>query len=101
MWYRNCSHENQPSFVLKGLTGSTNPLEFYRRFEFVRNYSSESYDLLIKNITDLDEGLYYCGTEQLKLVDEKCITTTNIYTHGNVTTRILVSKYSGLNGLCD
>ncbi|KAK1885709.1 Immunoglobulin superfamily member 2 [Dissostichus eleginoides] len=67
VWYRNCSHENQPSLVLKNEWTQTtniervlNPLP---RFHFVRNYSSESYDLLIVNITETDEGLYYCGTE--------------------------------------
>uniref|UniRef100_A0A3Q3EKX4 Ig-like domain-containing protein n=1 Tax=Labrus bergylta TaxID=56723 RepID=A0A3Q3EKX4_9LABR len=58
MWYRNCSHENQPSLVLKRNTGSwTESLP--PNFHLLKNQSSDSYDLLILNITESDEGLYY------------------------------------------
>ncbi|XP_033976694.1 uncharacterized protein LOC117474798, partial [Trematomus bernacchii] len=83
VWYRNCSHENQPSLVLYAYRK-------YLRFHFVRNSSSESYDLLIVNITETDAGLYYCGTKQFKVEKNEQITFTNIYTHGNVSTRIHV-----------
>ncbi|KAK1885814.1 Protein sidekick like [Dissostichus eleginoides] len=66
VWYRNCSHENQPSLVLD------------------RN----SYDLLIINITETDEGLYYCGTEQLKVEKEEHITRRHLYKYGNISTKI-------------
>uniref|UniRef100_A0A3Q3EKZ4 Ig-like domain-containing protein n=1 Tax=Labrus bergylta TaxID=56723 RepID=A0A3Q3EKZ4_9LABR len=66
MWYRNCSHENQPSLVLKRNTGSwTESLP--PNFHLLKNQSSDSYDLLILNITESDEGLYYCGTEEPKI----------------------------------
>ncbi|XP_033985279.1 uncharacterized protein LOC117481625 isoform X1 [Trematomus bernacchii] len=93
VWYRNCSHENQPSLVLNvkawrryfmDINYSQNPLP---HFHFVRNSSSESYDLLIINITETDEGLYYCGTEQFKVEKNK-----HIYTHGNISTRIHVNS---------
>ncbi|XP_010776324.1 uncharacterized protein [Notothenia coriiceps] len=98
VWYRNCSHENQPSLVLHinerrndfmDINYFLNPL---LRFHFVRNSSSESYDLLIINITETDEGLYYCGTKQLKVEKNKTITFTDIYTHGNISTRIHVNS---------
>lgn len=102
MWYRNCSHENQPPLVLKvGHRSSTlgyNPasdtkdlLKILPRFQFVRNSSSNSYDLLIMNITDSDEGIYYCGTEEKKVekVDYKRL-------YSNLTTRVLISKYAAL-----
>ncbi|GAA6214672.1 uncharacterized protein LOC108896454 [Lates japonicus] len=95
VWYRNCSHENQPTLVLKtrlepkeGIT--YDPLRFFPRFKFFRNFSSDSYDLLITNITYLDEGLYYCGTKQTKVEEDKLITPRDIYSYGNVTTRILL-----------
>ncbi|XP_033985286.1 uncharacterized protein LOC117481626 isoform X4 [Trematomus bernacchii] len=87
VWYRNCSHENQPSLVL-------NTDRKYLRFHFVRNSSSESYDLLIINITETDEGLYYCGTKQFKVEKNEQITYSDIYTHGNVSTRIHVNSSS-------
>ncbi|XP_033976225.1 uncharacterized protein LOC117474510 [Trematomus bernacchii] len=98
VWYRNCSHENQPSLVLNtnakrkdfmDINYSLNPLP---RFHFVRNSSSESYDLLIINITETDEGLYYCGTGQFKVEQNKQITYSDIYTHGNISTRIHVNS---------
>ena len=104
MWYRNCSHENQPSLVLKlnrdawkqdtDVPSFTNPLP---RFHFLKNQSFESYDLQIMNVTDSDEGLYYCGTEQNKLGGEDTIISGKIYRYGSITTRILLSKYSGLD----
>lgn len=101
MWYRNCSHENQPPLVLK--VGRSSPTLGYNpasdtkdpqnfpRFQFVKNSSSNSYDLLIMNITDSDEGLYYCGTEEKKVekVDYKRL-------YSNLTTRVLISKYAAL-----
>ncbi|XP_033985283.1 uncharacterized protein LOC117481626 isoform X1 [Trematomus bernacchii] len=96
VWYRNCSHENQPSLVLNvkewrryfmDINYSLNPLP---RFHFVRNSSSESYDLLIVNITETDERLYYCGTDQFKLEQNERLTFTHIYTNVNISTRIHV-----------
>ncbi|KAK9540135.1 hypothetical protein VZT92_002604 [Zoarces viviparus] len=66
-----------------------NPLP---RFHFVRNYSSDSYDLMIINITDSDEGLYYCGTEQKTVEDAKYINSKTVYRYGNISTRILFNS---------
>ncbi|XP_067442004.1 uncharacterized protein [Thunnus thynnus] len=99
VWYRNCSHENQPSLVLKlnrhawkqntDTAGFVNPLP---RFHFVKNQSFESYDLQIMNVTGSDEGLYYCGTEQTKVAGEDKITPRKIYRYGSITTRILLNS---------
>lgn len=62
------------------------------RFQFVRNDSSDSYDLLITNITESDEGLYYCGTEKTKLEDGQYLKKAYIYEYGNTSQRILFSK---------
>ncbi|KAI3352442.1 hypothetical protein L3Q82_005395 [Scortum barcoo] len=96
VWYRNCSHENQPALVLKLIDKTQIEDAFSRNpiphFHFVKNESSDSYDLLIENITDSDEGLYYCGTEELKVEDNKYITTKWVYTYGNITTRIIFTE---------
>ncbi|XP_044202527.1 uncharacterized protein LOC122979269 isoform X2 [Thunnus albacares] len=99
VWYRNCSHENQPSLVLKlnreawkqntDTAGFLNPLP---HFHFVKNQSFESYDLQIMNVTGSDEGLYYCGTEQTKMAGEDKISPRKIYRYGSITTRILLNK---------
>ena len=54
------------------------------------NTSSNSYDLLIKNITDSHLGLYYCGTEELN--GEKGNKKESVYTYGKIITRILFGK---------
>ncbi|XP_065814159.1 uncharacterized protein [Labrus bergylta] len=88
VWYRNCSHENQPSLVLKvkNILKQNLPPNFH----FLKNQSSESYDLLILNITESDEGLYYCGTEEPKVEDKENITSRYIYySYSNITRRII------------
>ena len=99
-WYRNCSHESQPSLILKVKDLLTGTAKIPPRYQFVRNFSSNSYDLLITNITDSDEGLYYCGTKQSRVEDKEFITQKYVYRYGNVTTRILLGKYVGLTCLC-
>ncbi|KAG8014827.1 hypothetical protein GBF38_003484, partial [Nibea albiflora] len=94
VWFRNCSHENQPSLVLryKQMFQGGYTLNLIPRFHFVANDSSDSYDLMIMNVTDSDEGLYYCGTEEIKVYDEDKITQRVEYRYGNVTTRIKITK---------
>uniref|UniRef100_A0A3Q3GZ95 Ig-like domain-containing protein n=1 Tax=Labrus bergylta TaxID=56723 RepID=A0A3Q3GZ95_9LABR len=103
VWKRNCSHENQPSLFLRTrfrsvLNSGNNQLSEspgnpFPHYHMVRNQSSESYDLLIMNITGSEEGLYYCGTEETKVEDTDRITHRPVYTYGNVT-RIILSKLS-------
>ncbi|XP_062420669.1 uncharacterized protein LOC134102911 [Pungitius pungitius] len=103
VWYRNCSHENQPPLVIKLDVRSyrlahnqgqdtKDHLKILPHFEFVRNFSSDSYDLLIMNITDSDEGLYYCGTRQRIVDDKELISSETVYRNGNVTTRISINS---------
>ncbi|XP_074539963.1 uncharacterized protein LOC141800980 [Halichoeres trimaculatus] len=103
VWFRNCSHENQPSLILRvkfkmdfriPLKKFLNPLP---RIHFVRNLSSESYDLLIENITRHDEGLYYCGTERQKVEEKDKLTFGSIYSYGNTTRITIVSSASRPN----
>ncbi|XP_027138228.1 uncharacterized protein LOC113744024 [Larimichthys crocea] len=96
VWYRNCSHENQPSLNIRyycpresKLESTVNPIP---RFYFVRNNSSNSYDLMITNITDSDEGLYYCGIELLKQHDKDTNLRKAEFRYGNVTTRIKINS---------
>ncbi|XP_054461141.1 uncharacterized protein LOC129096391 [Anoplopoma fimbria] len=98
VWYRNCSHENQPSLVLKVTLESRTIVDAARlmnplpRFHYVRNYSSNSYDLLIINTTDSDEGFYYCGTGRNKVEGNTTITSRPVYRYGNITTKILFNS---------
>ncbi|XP_034753946.1 uncharacterized protein LOC117960270 isoform X2 [Etheostoma cragini] len=94
VWYRNCSHENQPSLILKVKELFTGTAKIPPRFQFVKNFTSGSYNLLITNITDSDEGLYYCGTEQKRVDYEEYITQKSVYRYGNVTTKIILDSNS-------
>ncbi|XP_029950302.1 uncharacterized protein LOC115390542 [Salarias fasciatus] len=97
VWYRNCSHENQPTLIM-GLRSNSqigkwedNINGYFNRFKLVKNDSSNTYDLLITNITDSEEGLYYCGTENTEVKDEEHITLTYVKRFGN-TTRIILDR---------
>ena len=100
VWYRNCSHENQPPFVLETRGPRIYDLKIFPRYKFVDNTSSNSNDLLIMNVTQSDEGIYYCGTEHTKLEEKDYIAPKTDYRFGNITTRIILSTYWGLNYLC-
>ncbi|XP_026216170.1 uncharacterized protein LOC113162318 isoform X2 [Anabas testudineus] len=92
VWYKNCSHKNHPTplKLKRTTTNYTDPLKF-PNFHYLRNYSSDSYDLLILNINDSDEGLYYCGTEENKVEDKEYIKWKTIYKYGRKATRILLN----------
>ncbi|XP_030597361.1 uncharacterized protein LOC115788463 [Archocentrus centrarchus] len=92
IWYRNCSHEN--TLVLRHKSVSSDAIKPFSHFHFVRNDSSNSRDLMILNVTDSDEGLYYCGTEEQHEGDKEVIPAMYIYTYGNSTTRIKLGKPS-------
>ncbi|XP_073321714.1 uncharacterized protein [Pagrus major] len=92
LWYRNCSHENQPPFILETATHQKDHLKIFPHFKFVDNTSSNSYDLLIMNVTESDEGLYYCGTQQTKVEEKDYIAPKTDYRYGNVTTRIILNS---------
>ncbi|KAF7214527.1 putative LOC107374343-like protein, partial [Nothobranchius furzeri] len=85
IWYRNCSHENQPQLALKFNTEYQQKKRF-ARYEFQKNFSSDSYNLVISNTTSSDEGLYYCGT------NDPIISSKEIYKYGNITTRLIVKS---------
>ncbi|KAK0136673.1 hypothetical protein N1851_027146 [Merluccius polli] len=91
VWYRNCSHDNQPTFTLKWNSvdhDNEDNGDHSSHLHLVWNDSSNSFNLLIKNITDSHLGLYYCGTEEVAVIDEDKVSSKYIHTYGNVTTRI-------------
>ena len=68
VWYRNCSHENQPTLILRSWK-ETRENEDSRSIHpnEMKNRSSQSHALLIRNISDSHLGLYCCGTEKKKI----------------------------------
>nr|XP_055061717.1 uncharacterized protein LOC129444818 [Misgurnus anguillicaudatus] len=85
VWFRNCSHENQPSLLI-------NAEHFFKGtypcFNFVHNSTSNSYDLHIKNISVYDEGIYYCAKEEKKISGTR--SSRFEYQYGNRSTHLTV-----------
>ncbi|XP_038143067.1 uncharacterized protein LOC119784878 isoform X2 [Cyprinodon tularosa] len=99
-WFRNCSHQHQLRMEALKSYGEN----LYPRFKFLKNQSSDSYDLLIINVTDSDEGLYYCGTFENKVEKDKNGKSSSNYdyVYGNISTRITlyISRPVEECGLC-
>uniref|UniRef100_A0A3B4GAA8 Ig-like domain-containing protein n=1 Tax=Pundamilia nyererei TaxID=303518 RepID=A0A3B4GAA8_9CICH len=106
VWFRNCSHENQPSLILRTnykydpsyLEDKVDILNPFPRLHLVENQSSDSYDLLIMNTTDSDEGLYYCGTEQKEI--DATFSQKYIYKYASTVTRHDIHKPQEDCGVC-
>ncbi|KAI2668676.1 T cell receptor alpha variable 27 [Labeo rohita] len=93
VWIRNCSHENQPSLIIDFTKWD---LEILKRFSYIHNNYSKSYDLQITNISVSDLGLYYCAELERKVnKDEKGIlSSSEVYYYGTRTTRLSLKVYS-------
>ncbi|KAK7930042.1 hypothetical protein WMY93_006437 [Mugilogobius chulae] len=102
VWYRNCSHSNQPTLVLStkrerdytlDITNWIYPLPGY---QFVKSFKSECYDLRITNITENDVGLYYCGTEtnEIRAENKNGTNGNDVFKYGTRTIKILLSPES-------
>ncbi|XP_060771624.1 uncharacterized protein LOC132882542 [Neoarius graeffei] len=87
VWFRNCSHQNQPRFMM-----STQNLmrDVSLRYLFVFNGSTNTHNLLIKNVTESDLGLYYCAIHERRVSDSKHgpIVQSAVYHYGNRSTRL-------------
>ena len=93
VWYRNCSHEDQPTFTLSSKESHLgNRNEENGIYVPHLNMTTNSYNLLIKNISDSHLGLYYCGTIKTIVIDGDKIVEKYIHRYGNVTTRISFGK---------
>ncbi|XP_062410559.1 uncharacterized protein LOC134101022 [Sardina pilchardus] len=87
-WHRNCSHYRQPSFVISTeylIRENDNPLN---KYQFKWNSTSQSHDLLIKNITESELGVYYCSVAIPKVIDTTVIHQTFSQCYGNITYKL-------------
>ncbi|XP_055081815.1 uncharacterized protein LOC129456722 [Periophthalmus magnuspinnatus] len=111
VWYRNCSHTNQPTLVLNTWKDSLYPMDqnYISKlmnplpgFKLVKDSRSKCYNLHITNITENDGGSYYCGTEDRQvLYDNKTgIKREFVYNYGSTTTRILFKLSEPLKPEC-
>ncbi|CAL8274723.1 unnamed protein product [Gadus morhua 'NCC'] len=88
VWYRNCSHENQPPLILTWQELEENKDSKLSNLNGMWNHSSKTYTLLITNISDSHLGLYYCRTEKKYVTEQDQNHTKYEHRYGNVTTRI-------------
>ncbi|XP_060748495.1 uncharacterized protein LOC132861123 isoform X2 [Tachysurus vachellii] len=91
VWFRNCSEEDHPTVKIsrKELIAGDFPC-----YSFVLNVSTNTHNLLIKNITESDQGLYYCALSENMVMDYKngTIRFGDVYHYGNRSTRLSVLK---------
>ncbi|KAL6467227.1 hypothetical protein MHYP_G00250310 [Metynnis hypsauchen] len=87
VWFRNSSNEHQSHLIF---SGDTLTQAAFSRYSFVWNPSNKTLDLLVKNITDSDLGLYYCAIHVIKFLKDVTVSDvrTDVYLYGNRTTRL-------------
>lgn len=92
-FFRNPSLKDQSHYVLT-VKDQLKPERKFPHLKFLKNESSESYDLLVINATNSDVGFYYCGTEETKVEkdNEKNIFHKDIFTYGNISTNLILGK---------
>ncbi|XP_017538687.1 uncharacterized protein LOC108411567 [Pygocentrus nattereri] len=87
VWFRNSSCEHQPPLMIStpDLVRGADP-----RYSAVWNPSNQTNDLLVKNVSDSDVGLYYCAVYEKNITkDEKGVLhSEDIYHYGKRTTRL-------------
>ncbi|KAL6467219.1 hypothetical protein MHYP_G00250230 [Metynnis hypsauchen] len=84
-WLRNCTHKQQPPLMILSEDMKPNALP---RYSLEWNKPNQTYDLLVKNITESDLGLYYCALHEKSFtIYKKGVTCSNDVLHyGNRTT---------------
>ncbi|XP_053533381.1 uncharacterized protein LOC124626524 isoform X3 [Ictalurus punctatus] len=89
VWFRNCSHQDQPRLMISHLNLMHGP---FPRHSFVFNVSTNVHDLLIKNVTESDVGVYYCALTENIITKDKdgVIISTAVFHYGNRWTRLSV-----------
>ncbi|KAI5630462.1 hypothetical protein C0J50_7624, partial [Silurus asotus] len=97
-WFRNCSVKDHPRLLVSGphLDYKEILYEAFPRYFTVFNKSSNTHDLLIKNVTESDEGLYYCALKETIISDDKSsfITNNDVCHYGNRFTRLSLLEES-------
>ncbi|KAL7856254.1 hypothetical protein AOLI_G00198580 [Acnodon oligacanthus] len=87
VWFRNSSNENQPPLIIS----SDNLIQAaFSRYAFLWSPSDQTYDLLVKNVTGSDLGLYSCAIQEIKFIKDGtgADVRADVYHYGNRITRL-------------
>ncbi|XP_053475516.1 uncharacterized protein LOC128604420 isoform X2 [Ictalurus furcatus] len=89
VWFRNCSEKDHPRLMISYSDLLHGP---FPRHSFVFNVSTNVHDLLIKNVTESDQGVYYCAVTENNITKDKggVIISTEVFHYGNRWTRLSV-----------
>ena len=83
VWLTNSSNEKQPPLII---TPDDLKQEAFSHHAFVWNHYNETHDLLVKNVTESELGLYYCARRERKFTAAGDL--EQVYHYGNRTTRL-------------
>ncbi|KAL7856264.1 hypothetical protein AOLI_G00198680 [Acnodon oligacanthus] len=88
VWIRNSSNKHQPPLIIteEDLRNGTFP-----RYSFLWNPSIRTHDLLVRNVTESDMGLYSCGGHEKSAFKRKAgaqVVLTDVYYYGHRITRL-------------
>ena len=77
VWFKNSSHEHMV------LTQKAHP-----RYSIVLNVFNQTSDLLVKNVSESDLGLYYCALQKKSSAKDKTCSWEEVCHFGSRTTRL-------------
>ncbi|XP_053086879.1 uncharacterized protein LOC117596304 [Pangasianodon hypophthalmus] len=79
VWFKHCSYRDHPALII---SAADLMRDAFPRYSSVQNKTNNTHNLLIKNVTESDMGLYYCA------VIEKKLTSTKKFRYGNRSTQL-------------
>ncbi|KAI4895611.1 hypothetical protein NFI96_031821, partial [Prochilodus magdalenae] len=90
VWFRKSSDEDQTPLIISGGTLGKGA---YSCCDLVRNPSLKTSDLLVRNVSESDVGLYYCAVREKKSING---VQRDVYHNGTRTTRLSLLELSFL-----
>ncbi|KAI4905517.1 hypothetical protein NFI96_032555, partial [Prochilodus magdalenae] len=87
VWFRNSSNQDQTPLIISAETLRTAD---FSRYCFVWNQVNQTKDLLVKNVSVSDLGLYYCALREKKSIEDEAAAVVQryVYHNGTRTTRL-------------